>query len=88
MDYKVDLSARVCSLCHTIEDEVHFLINCPRYNAERTKLYSVVDTECPNFVLLNDQQKMCYLLTTEGEILKATAKYCHAAFEKHSSCPE
>lgn len=71
-------SKRLCTSCpNSIEDEYHFVINCPRYNDQRSKLFDEVNKYCPNFQLLSDENKFLYLLTAEKEICKALANYIH-----------
>ena len=85
---KLEPDQRKCTLCQTMEDEVHFVVKCPRYQNERIELYNTVKGMCPNFISLPDKQKFYYLVTAEREIIKATAKFCHAAFERHKSCSQ
>lgn len=82
---KKALEERICTTCDAVENEIHFLIKCPRHSNERTQLYKEVTDACPNFLVLSDEQKFLYLVTSEGKIIKATAKFCHLSFEKHNT---
>ena len=52
-----------------------------------TELFKEVTNVCPNFTMLPDEQKFMYLVSAEGEIIKAVAKFCHLAFERHNYVP-
>jgi len=67
---------RLCRFCdlNTVEDETHFLINCPFYNEFRLTLLSgVVLTD------LSDSRKLSYLL---NEYPRKTAKFIVKAYIK------
>lgn len=82
---KVAFEDRLCVQCNRVEDECHFLINCPLYSNERAELFQKVEMLCPNFTALNDDNKFIFLMTAEKEIACATGKFCFLAFEKRKS---
>lgn len=55
---------RNCQICNrgSVEDEIHFVCKCPRYNVLRNVLYDAVITHHPEFVFLNDDSKFIYLM--------------------------
>ena len=75
---------RICNLCNDrqIEDEEHFIINCPTYKTHRDELIQNCLSVCPNFSLLNNREKFIYLLTNESKvILKALGRFTYLSFE-------
>jgi hypothetical protein len=38
-----------------VEDEIHFLFNCSKYEPDRKELVDIILTSCPNFNSLNDK---------------------------------
>ena len=69
---------RLCKLCNngTVEDEEHFLIICPTFLHQRSCLWKEIGTSCPNFPMLPPWHQTVYLLSTEGKLALAVAKYC------------
>jgi hypothetical protein len=39
------LHERLCNVCKVLEDEDHFLNDCPRYDHERNELYGLLSTK-------------------------------------------
>ena len=81
---------RVCKLCkqNKVEDEVHFLTDCSLYVTKRSALYTTINANCHNFDHLNPYEKAQYMLTAEGEIVKAVAKFCYEANQIRKECQE
>ena len=53
------LDNRVCDHCPLdLEDEIHFLIKCPKYAHISNHLFSLVQKHCKNFILLNDHSNL------------------------------
>ena len=66
----IERSQRICRYClandiNVIEDEAHFIVNCPLYTKERKLLFDKVDTFCTNFKQLPNESKYFWLLTNE-----------------------
>ena len=58
---------RTCMICPTkIEDEKHFIVECPLYGS-RNSLFDIVTETFPNFETLNNQQKFSFLMTQEDK---------------------
>ena len=68
---RLKVEERICLFCslQEIEDEIHFICQCPIYNAERTYLFQEVSKKCSDFSDLNNQDKFIYLLTNEYKLL-------------------
>jgi hypothetical protein len=63
----LETEERLCKLCiaQTIEDEYHFLIDCPIYNNSRKICYQKISELCSNFNNMSDKSKFYYLFTHE-----------------------
>ena len=63
----LETEERLCKLCTTqkIEDEYHFLIDCPIYNNSRKICYHKISELCSNFNNMSDKSKLYYLFTNE-----------------------
>ena len=73
-----DPNQRLCTLCtnNEIENEEHFIMNCPTYNTQRSELMETCITTCPNITKLNTTHKFIWIMTNEHKIiLKALAKF-------------
>jgi hypothetical protein len=62
---KTPLENRLCKQCNLseIEDEEHFLINCPKYNLHRKELFRKLNNS--NFNELSNMNKFVWLLSNE-----------------------
>lgn len=68
---------RYCSFCPTlIEDEIHFLTQCPAYSTNRAKLMEEIDGR---YYQQTDQESLFVFLMTNNEITHHTAKFITTA---------
>ena len=59
-----ELSNRICRLCSSaIEDEIHFLCECPKYNDLRNNLYTNASKYNPLFIHKDNFEKFVYLMS-------------------------
>ena len=59
----IDRNNRYCKFCkNKIEDEQHFLINCPLYITERKNLEIICNKICNTFEILTDEQKFIFIM--------------------------
>ena len=63
---KTPIENRICCTCHTLEDGVHFIIYCTSYITDRKSLFDKLISVYPNFNLLTNNQKIIFLLKSEG----------------------
>ena len=77
---KLKPEERICTLCtlNEVEDEIHFLLECPVYTNLRSNLFTVTRTRNTNFDTLNNDQKLTYLMK---KCIKPVAKYLFSAWE-------
>ena len=78
---------RVCTYCakrgtKPIGDEKHFLLECPLYDKERADMVHNVNISCPNFTIMNIENRFLYMLTCEGNAALHVARYISIAFDK------
>ena len=65
---KLDVSQKLCQNCslNLVEDETHFLFQCPAHASDRNKLISLSSEICLNFSTLQDNEQMIWLLNNEN----------------------
>jgi hypothetical protein len=79
----INIEERKCKDCFVLEDEKHFLLSCKRNEAERNKFYNLVYEQCPNFINLDDNNKMIYLMINENKsVVKGLAEFIFEGFKK------
>ena len=78
---------RLCQQCSSgeVEDEIHFLFKCSKYEPDRKELIDIILTSCPNFHSLNDVKKLEWICNCENHnILKHLGvflrKHCRKIF--------
>ena len=70
----IELAERKCSLCGKIEDEIHFSVECPRYDTTRNKFFRDFNISC---VEMNTT--FIRLFTSrEPNLLKRLARFINA----------
>jgi hypothetical protein len=62
-------SEKKCTNCSKgdIEDEKHFIVDCPLYENIRVKFFDKVIDLCPNFSYMDTSSKFVWLFTNEHE---------------------
>jgi hypothetical protein len=79
---------RLCIYCvgNKVENEVHFLIDCPNYKDDRLKLMQAISPFIPNLADLNSNEKFVRILSSKiPEILKPLGKFIFKSIEKRAS---
>ena len=65
-----------------IEDEIHFLTECPKYLHEREKLLTSVYEFCKNFPHLSVKNKFLWLMSSDDtNIIQSVSQFIHTCFE-------
>ena len=79
------LEQRVCDHClMTIEDEFHFIMQCPRYSHIRSNFFSAVQKQCKNFSLLSSKLQFNWLLAnSDNLVIIQLANFIYDCFEIH-----
>ena len=79
----VPVHQRLCTKCNlgVLDDEIHFVTQCAKFQNIRNIMYHTVMPLIPNFDEKNDKDKFILLLTSEDmRVLIALAKYVHTAW--------
>ena len=82
---KVPLTSRLCENCslQNIEDELHFLLVCPKYASSREKLISELSCLFPNVSDLTTTDKFKFILQCEEQsALTQLGKYVYENFQR------
>ena len=82
---KVPPEQRLCLLCNNgeVEDEIHFLLFCSRYDQARQSLFEHIP-DFANFNVLNTDEKLKFLVN-DPMIVKQTAKFITNSFDFRST---
>lgn len=85
---RIPRNDRVCGYCKAndifeIEDEKHVLLRCAAYSDIRSELFTSVRNHCPNFDVLDEQNKLFYLLNSSGSVIQDVARFYHASQTIH-----
>ena len=86
----IKLEDRICPKCESnkIEDELHFLLECPYYIELRTKLENIVKIKSPLINNLSSSDKMCWIMSNSDEdIIKELANYIYNATTLRHASP-
>ena len=86
--HNIKAEDRICKHCNLneIEDEKHFLIECPLYTLLRQKLMQEVNKTYANINLLNALEQFCWIMSCEtNEIMYSLAEYIFKAMELRKS---
>jgi hypothetical protein len=68
-----------CNNLKEVEDELHFLIMCPKYNNERLQLVESVSKINSNFSFITPAEKLMWILNNESkEVLCLLGKRTNA----------
>ena len=78
---------RLCRNCclNEVENEIHFLTRCSKYESEREEYYKTICLHNANFNFLDDANKALWLLSQEREdVLKELALYILKCLDKRN----
>ena len=66
--YNLNRSERICKFCQTnsVENEIHFLLECPVFESPRSTYINLISHINPNFYLYSSEQKLNYLYFNEN----------------------
>jgi hypothetical protein len=78
---------RICQHCdgHAVEDEVHLLLYCDKYNVMREKFYQTILTNI-DINILSDTESMKLILANENtKVMFASSKYLQNVLMRRSA---
>lgn len=75
---------RICQMCNlnSVEDEYHFVMNCPLYDDLRTNLFHRAQDLCENFNIYDQNTKFEFLFETCHKIL---SQYIIEAYQRRQN---
>ena len=80
----IDVSDRKCTFCSkgSVEDELHFIFDCPLYEDKRRLFNNKINTLNLNYTLLSQKDKLFWLMSNEDDlIIKEFSSYINTCFE-------
>jgi hypothetical protein len=61
---------RICKLCNTeVEDEIHFLLQCPVLENKRSEYIDYLNKVNKNFKSLPNKSKLIWLMSSEDNVI-------------------
>ena len=65
---------RLCAQCGSgeVENEIHFILTCPKFTKERENLEKIVSEQCYRYTYLDNTQKFIWLFACENPIVLKT----------------
>ena len=80
----LDRSERTCPFCESvIEDEIHFLIECPKYNNERIPIFRACNQSSIYFENMTNESKFIFIMTNEDiNIMSILGSFIFNCFKK------
>ena len=82
-----DNSKRLCKFCpRKIEDEIHFILECPLYNSERQKLFFEYDIQLPSVNNFDHITLFSEIMTSKNQHhLDALGEFTFECFRKRNA---
>ena len=79
---KIEKTERRCYFCkEKVENEKHFLLNCPQYSPQRKIFENICTKNCIRYQNLTEEQKFIFIMSNENEtIIKALGKLLTDSF--------
>ena len=78
----LEISERKCSFCNCVEDEIHFLIDCPTYDPLRCDLFNAAEEKLSDVDFKSfDRKTMLKYLLGNIELAPLVAKYLSKTLE-------
>ena len=68
----------------SIEDEIHFLLECPAYVTERKSLFDAVKKYYEDFEITENDVQLCILINDE-DLFGDSARFIANAYSKRSA---
>ena len=79
---KTKIEDRNCSICHVLEDERHFVMDCTINQPERENMFSKLARLVPNYTHMNDDEKFLFLMCNKDpQISTWVGKFIHKSFK-------
>ena len=83
-DLYLQLHERICPVCDSaVEDEIHFLCECPLYSHIRSSLFELANADDSNFCSMDLLDKFVYLMSNQQ---RNVMKYLSKAVPLRTDC--
>ena len=82
---KIPAESRFCPICKSdnVEDEIHFLTECPAFSVERNVFVSRISKMCKNFTSMSNFKKFIWLFSNENaNVLRVFAQFVNDCYCK------
>ena len=83
----IDLPERLCKQCNlmSVEDEIHFLCDCPLYHDERELLFSQATISNASFSELDSLDKFVYLMSNHERAVILFVSHAYRKRQNYTS---
>ena len=82
---KTPVEQRLCLFCKSLENEIHFVIDCASYKTEREIFFINVIAVYPDFDGLNSMDRFKYLFTSNNpNVLTWLGKFIYNSLQTRS----
>ena len=65
-----------------VEDEIHFLTECPAFSVERNVFFNRISEMCKNFTSMSDFQKFIWFSNENANVLRVFAQFVYDCYCK------
>jgi hypothetical protein len=80
---KLPVEKRICPLCNIEpEDEIHFILKCPKLDECRKELFSNISSVVPSFNDMDEFQKFKFIISSFIRIISHCTQQCHSMYIK------
>ena len=84
---KTSVEKRICNVCDhkAVDDEFHFISQCPLYQEERTKMYTVYNTKIGSINVLSAVEKFILIMSTKSIKMLTSLGFIANSMEKRDT---
>ena len=81
---EVPLKNRVCDLCGTIDNEIHFVVQCKKFDEPRIKMFTKLKNIFVDFKDFDENEKFLFIMTCDDtELYSYHSKRIHHELSKN-----
>ena len=80
----IQLCDRICPMCNlAVEDEIHFLCQCPKYSDVRAIVFNAVSLKCDRFMSIDVLDQFVFLMSN---LQKEVMNFLLNAMQQRTNC--